>query len=93
MWTKRNQSNEVISRKALDQMRCDVGAIVREMEIQSLRANGVQINEDGIDLDELEGQQMELKGLLDNLGRSDESGKNSIRGLSPFPLLKVVDGA
>ena len=92
MWTRRSQSEEVISRKALDQMRSDVGAIVREMEIQSLIANGVPINEAGIDLAELEGQRMELKGLLDNLGRGDEWEKIRSDACRRFPFKRWETG-
>lgn len=82
------QNGEVISRKALDQMRQDVEAIVREMEIRSQIANGVRINEDGIDLDELEGQERELKGLLDELGRGDEWEKIRLEACRRFPVRK-----
>jgi len=86
MSTKRNQSREVASRKALDQMRQDVGVIIREMEIRSLIAEGVRINEVGIDLDALEAEEMELKGQLDDLGRGDEWEKIRSKACHRFPF-------
>ncbi len=85
MSSKQNR-RPVISRKALDQMRLDVEAIKRQMEIRSLIADGVRINEDGIDLEELEGQQRELKGLLDDLGRGDEWEKIRSQACRRFPV-------
>jgi len=67
-------------------MRLDVEAIKRQMEIRSLIADGVRINEDGIDLEELEGQQRELKGLLDDLGRGDEWEKIRSQACRRFPV-------
>jgi hypothetical protein len=88
MSSKQNR-RPVISRKALDQMRLDVEAIKRQMEIRSLIAAGVRINEDGIDLEELEGQQRELKGLLDDLGRGDEWEKIRSEACRRFPFKKT----
>jgi hypothetical protein len=85
MSSKQNR-RPVISRKALDQMRLDVEAIRREMEIRSLIADGVRINEDGIDLEELESQQRQLKGQLDDLGRGDEWEKIRSEACRRFPV-------
>jgi hypothetical protein len=87
MSTKQNR-RPVISQEALDQMRLDVEAIRREMEIRSLIADGVRINEDGIDLEELENQQRELKALLDNLGRGDEWEEIRSEACRRFPFKK-----
>ena len=87
MSSKQNR-RPVISRKALDQMRLDVEAIRREMEIRSLIADGVRINEDGIDLEELESQQRELKGQLDDLGRGDDWEKIRSEACRRFPVRK-----
>jgi hypothetical protein len=84
--SKRNQKREVISREALDQMRQDVHAIVREMEIRSLIASGVGINEDGIDLEELEGKEQEFQALLNSVGRGDEWEKLRSEACRRFPF-------
>jgi hypothetical protein len=83
---KRKQSREVTSRKALDQMRQDVGAIIREMEIRSSNAEGVRVNEVGIDLDALEAEERELKGQLEELGRGDEWEKIRSEACHRFPF-------
>ena len=87
MSSKQNR-RPVISRGALDQMRRDVEAITHEMEIRSLIAEGVRINEDGIDLDALEAEERELKGQLDDLGRGDEWEKIRSEACCRFPFKK-----
>jgi hypothetical protein len=86
MTTKRD--GELISLKALDQIRQHVDAIVREWEIRSLIKDGANIDEDGNDLDELEAQEIEMKEVLEELGRGEEWEKIRSEACRRFPVRK-----